>query len=149
MPSFFKCPNCEGYGAIVIGRGYFADGSENNEERECEECGGSGQVIEEGATLTLDEALELDAEKLATESMQMQPGWQTRLPPPNGDNRKLVTLEQDDMIWVGIRVWHSLGCYWSNNGEREAARVIAWMPLPDPAALSSTATKNGEDNGNS
>ena len=64
MPSFFTCPNCEGYGAIVIGRGHFPDGSENTEERKCDECDGSGQVLQEGRVLTLEEALELDAQKL-------------------------------------------------------------------------------------
>lgn len=63
-PSFFACPNCEGYGAIVIGHGYWPDGSENTEERKCEECDGTGQVLQEGRALTLDEALELDAQKL-------------------------------------------------------------------------------------
>lgn len=62
--SFFTCPDCEGYGAIVIGHGYFSDGSENNEERPCPECEGTGRVIKMAEPLTAEEAAELDEEAL-------------------------------------------------------------------------------------
>lgn len=52
-------------------------------------------------------------------------------PPEGGDSRKLVTLEQDGMIWVGIRAW--TGVKWINNGTPEKAKVLAWAPLPQPA----------------
>lgn len=61
----------------------------------------------------------------------MRPGWNDGVPHEGGDCRKLVTLEQDGMIWVGIRAWN--GTDWFNNGEREKAKVIAWQPLPSPA----------------
>lgn len=52
-------------------------------------------------------------------------------PPEGGDCRKLVTLEKDGVIWVGIRAFN--GAIWLNNGERETATVLAWQNLPQPA----------------
>jgi len=53
-------------------------------------------------------------------------------PPAEGDCRKLVTLEQGGMMWVGIRAWD--GKRWLNNNEPEPAKVVAWRNLPKPAA---------------
>ena len=65
----------------------------------------------------------------------MEPdGWNyTRNPPAKGDARKLVTLEQDGMIWTGIRAYHHQGGYWMNGGEPELVKVLAWRDLPEPA----------------
>lgn len=53
-------------------------------------------------------------------------------PPEGGDARKLVTLEKDGMIWVGIRAWD--GCRWLNGGRHDAAeKVLAWQAIPAPA----------------
>lgn len=54
-------------------------------------------------------------------------------PPQDGDARKLVTLEQAGMTWVGIRAFHFEKRYWMNNNEPEAARVLAWRDLSDVA----------------
>lgn len=63
-----------------------------------------------------------------------QDGWNYRTKPEEGDARKLVTLEQGGMVWVGIRAWHNVKRYWMNNGEPERAEVIAWRNLPEPAS---------------
>ena len=61
-------------------------------------------------------------------------GWHyTGDPEPDRDARKLVTLHESGMYWVGIRAWHFQGRYWMNNGEPEKANVIAWMTLPSAA----------------
>jgi hypothetical protein len=83
---YVTCPECDGYGAIVIGHGYYADGSENNEERPCPTCGGQGSIEAAvqpitlhdldnvaGRDLTMDEALALDAEKLAALTESSKP----------------------------------------------------------------------------
>jgi hypothetical protein len=57
--------------------------------------------------------------------------WNDDVPNDDGDCRKLVTLEKDGMIWVGIRSWN--GAEWFNNGVREQAKVLAWRELPSPA----------------
>lgn len=54
-------------------------------------------------------------------------------PSGEGDGRKLVTLDQDGMEWVGIRHWQSALQRWVNNGEPIAERVVAWQDLPQPA----------------
>lgn len=61
----------------------------------------------------------------------MREGWTDDIPGDHGDCRKLVTLEQDGMIWVGIRAWN--GASWLNNGTLEKAKVLAWRELPAPA----------------
>jgi hypothetical protein len=57
----------------------------------------------------------------------MREGWNECPPPEGGDCRKLVTLELDGMIWVGIRAFNG---QWMNNGQREKASVLAWRDLP-------------------
>lgn len=47
------------------------------------------------------------------------------------DCRKLVSLTQGGMRWLGIRAWHVTGRYWMNGGEPERATVEAWRDLPD------------------
>ncbi len=54
-------------------------------------------------------------------------------PPKNGDARKIVTLEQDGMVWVGIRAWNQRGNFWQNNNEPEKDHVKAWRDLNEPA----------------
>lgn len=63
----------------------------------------------------------------------MRDNWnRDSIPPEGGDGRKLVTLERDGMIWVGIRAWN--GADWLNNGTRDhTEKVLAWQPLPAPA----------------
>jgi hypothetical protein len=58
-------------------------------------------------------------------------GWQYRSDPPEGDQRKLVWLEQDHVCWIGIRVWQTNGRRWINNNEPERAVVLCWMNLPE------------------
>jgi hypothetical protein len=60
-------------------------------------------------------------------------GWHySDKPVPEGDGRKLVTLMQDGLVWVGIRHWtQQTGCV--NNNEPCGERIIAWMDLPRPA----------------
>lgn len=61
-------------------------------------------------------------------------GWvHDGIPVKNGeDSRRLVSLEQDGMSWVGIRSWHSTDGIWYNGSEPEHATVRAWQKLPDP-----------------
>lgn len=63
--------------------------------------------------------------------------WHYGLYPEEGtDGRKLVTLEQDGMLWIGIRMWESSLRRWVNNGEPLNEKVIAWKDLPHPAEQS-------------
>lgn len=54
-------------------------------------------------------------------------------PSPDKDCRKLVTLHQGSMWWIGIRAWNSQGKFWQNGNDPETASVHAWMDLPDIA----------------
>ncbi len=70
--------------------------------------------------------------------MAEKDGWNycTRvagLPEPVGDARKLVTLEQDGMTWVGVRMFNHQNDNWVNNGEPARETVTAWRDLPEPA----------------
>lgn len=58
-------------------------------------------------------------------------GWQYRDKPQGCDGRKIVTLEQGGMVWVGIRAWN--GVQWLNNGEPELATIVGWKDLDQPA----------------
>lgn len=58
-------------------------------------------------------------------------GWEYEAKPSEGDCRKIVTLEQDGMVWVGIRAYGN--GRWLNGGEPERATVIAWRDLDQPA----------------
>jgi hypothetical protein len=51
---------------------------------------------------------------------------------PEGDARKIVTLEKDGMIWVGIRAFRRDIKKWINNGVDGDERVVAWQDLPKP-----------------
>ena len=54
--------------------------------------------------------------------------------PKDGDDaRKIVTLMEGGMVWVGIRAYHHRDRYWMNGGEPERAEVLAWKDLPSPA----------------
>ena len=52
---------------------------------------------------------------------------------PGGDARKLVTLQEESMVWVGIRAWNAQQQCWFNGAKRETATVLAWVDLPFPA----------------
>lgn len=69
---FVECPHCDG-GHIYWDEGDIdrATGAVMERRRRCDECGGSGRVEIDAVPLTLDEALDLDAEILAA---QMQGG---------------------------------------------------------------------------
>lgn len=54
-------------------------------------------------------------------------------PEPNKDQRKIVTLEQGGMTWVGIRIWNDSAKAWFNGSERDTATVKAWRDLDQPA----------------
>ena len=65
-----------------------------------------------------------------------QTGWHyhNETPRRGDDARKLVTLEQDTMRWVGIRAFNHRDERWYNGGEPELlAQVIAWQDIPAPA----------------
>ena len=64
-------------------------------------------------------------------------GWhyfQLDKPTDGGNARKLVTLVEGEMIWVGIRAWHSTGQFWMNNSEPCRETIIAWRDLDEPAS---------------
>lgn len=60
-------------------------------------------------------------------------GWHYVGEPMGGDARKIVTLVEDGMTWVGIRAFNFQGRHWMNNNEPERATVKAWRDLPEPA----------------
>lgn len=61
-------------------------------------------------------------------------GWDYHIDEvPEGDARKLVTLEKDGMVWIGIRAFHHETKTWLNNGADLGERVVAWRDLPEPA----------------
>lgn len=61
-------------------------------------------------------------------------GWvYDRPPPPNGDARKLVTLVQGGMTWVGIRAFNYTTGSWMNNNEPTNETVKCWRDLPEPS----------------
>ena len=86
-------------------------------------------------------------------------GWNYRSKPTDyGDCRKLVTLEDQGMIWIGIRAWHNIEKRWYNGNEPERCNVRAWREMPEiagggwergklqipaPAALGSGAEHGG------
>ena len=49
------------------------------------------------------------------------------------DARKLVTLLDCGMVWVGIRAYDRANKRWLNNNEPEKARIVAWRDLAEPA----------------
>lgn len=58
--------------------------------------------------------------------------WNRVTQPDGGDARKLVTLQRDNLIWVGIRAYD--GAQWLNNGKTDPSeKVLAWQDLPFPA----------------
>ena len=59
-------------------------------------------------------------------------GWNYATAPPEGDQRKIVWLEENGFGWIGIRIYESATGRWMANGEPERARVLAWMDLPKP-----------------
>jgi hypothetical protein len=61
-------------------------------------------------------------------------GWCYEDDPPPGDARKLVSLEQEGMCWVGIRACDFHNERWLNNGEPETATVVSWCDLPTPCS---------------
>ena len=63
--------------------------------------------------------------------------WRYDIPSGSGDGRKLVTLEEDEMIWVGIRFWNMLEQRWYNGSRIETCHVVAWIDLPSPATTCS------------
>lgn len=65
--------------------------------------------------------------------MSEQDGWEYQAKPDGGDCRKIVTLDQDGMCWVGIRAYNATTGQWLNGGEPERANVIAWRNLDQPA----------------
>jgi hypothetical protein len=61
-------------------------------------------------------------------------GWHYAGEPSGGDARKLVTLVEGGMTWVGIRAFNFQGRHWMNNNEPERAEVKAWRDLDQPAS---------------
>ena len=60
--------------------------------------------------------------------------WNYTGKPEDGkDCRKIVSLLEGGMVWVGIRAWNPADRQWQNNGEPERATVLAWQDLPEPA----------------
>jgi hypothetical protein len=59
--------------------------------------------------------------------------WEYQAKPQEGDCRKLVTLLEAGMVWVGLRAWHGIEGRWYNGNDPEKAEVLAWMDLPQAA----------------
>ena len=55
---FVTCSGCDGSGVYVIGHGRWPDGSENNEERPCMGCDGTGEVEQEVEPVECDDDLD-------------------------------------------------------------------------------------------
>lgn len=73
-------------------------------------------------------------ENMGKATLQDDDGWNYETQcVPEGDARKIVTLEEDGMTWVGIRAFDHQRKRWINNGEPERASVKAWRDLPNPA----------------
>ena len=90
-------------------------------------------LFPEGKTVELDMSI-LSGDLPVEECAPASDGWHyAGDPPENGDARKIVTLEQDGMVWVGIRAWNHRGNYWQNNNDPERATVKAWRDLDEPA----------------
>ena len=61
-------------------------------------------------------------------------GWHYRGEPRDGTNaRKIVTLVDGAVCWVGIRAWNASQRRWENNGEPEPNKILAWRDLHEPA----------------
>ena len=67
--------------------------------------------------------------------MTERDGWNYTNPDASctGNARKLVTLWESGMVWVGIRAWDAQNRRWLNNSEPELVNVIAWRELIEPA----------------
>jgi hypothetical protein len=66
--------------------------------------------------------------------MSERDGWTYSRPSQdNLDARRIVTLRQAGMTWIGIRAWNHEKGLWMNNSEPELATVVAWQMLPEPA----------------
>lgn len=65
--------------------------------------------------------------------MSESDGWTYTGGPTSGDARRIVTLRQDGMVWVGIRAYHAGEKRWMNNNEPERAEIVAWRDLYEPA----------------
>lgn len=60
--------------------------------------------------------------------------WNYGEPSSGKDARKIVTLEQDGMRWVGIRAYNGTEDRWYNGNEPDVlAKVVAWQDLPTPS----------------
>lgn len=70
--------------------------------------------------------------KLHGEPKAEKDGWTySGNPEPSKDCRKLVTLRESGMEWIGIRAWNHQEGYWMNNSEPERCDVLCWRDLPD------------------
>lgn len=69
--------------------------------------------------------------------------WNRGKPPPEGDARKLVTLVQRGMTWVGIRAYNFQQDCWQNGNEPELADVIAWTEMPLPFHIVTVPEERG------
>jgi hypothetical protein len=69
--------------------------------------------------------------------------WNYGKPPKDEkDCRRLVSIEQDGVQWIGIRAWnHERQCWMDGSGNApELASVVAWRWLPDPAWLQNSGS---------
>ena len=57
-------------------------------------------------------------------------GWRYDKPPPEGDCRKFVWLDDGQWAWTGVRAYDSQNGQWLCNNEPEKARVLCWQDLP-------------------
>ena len=90
---------------------------------------------EPGAGVTIHPASEFPEPSDRREGGDGMGNWRYGTPPAGGNARKLVTLTQDGMMWVGIRQWNEHRQAWVNNGVTEEAEVVAWDDLPSPAPM--------------
>lgn len=95
---------------------------------------GAGEVVADRSTPVLAAAPSAPA------SGKVAEGWHYGKPTKDEkDCRRLVSLEQGGMQWIGIRAWHHERQCWMNGGEPETATVVAWQWLPEPAWLQDSA----------
>lgn len=75
----------------------------------------------------------LTPEQLNDQPVFESDGWcYKHKPNGQGDCRKLVTLHDRGMAWVGVRAWHDKQG-WMNGNEPELHTIHAWRDLEPPA----------------
>jgi hypothetical protein len=88
-------------------------------------------------------AMEFALEQIRLVRSETRERWNYGKPPKDEkDCRRLVSIEQDGVQWIGIRAWnHERQCWMDGSGNApELASVVAWRWLPDPAWLQNSGS---------